>query len=41
MAAVAQGVTYVTVDLDICYERSVQNGERIAAALAVFISDLK
>lgn len=36
MAAVAQGVTYVTVDLDICYERSVQNCERIAAALATF-----
>ena len=37
MAAVAQGATtYVTAALDICYERSAQNCERIAAALAPF-----
>lgn len=36
MATVAQGVTYVTVDLDICYERSAQNCERIADTLVPF-----
>jgi hypothetical protein len=36
VAAVAQGSAYTTVDLDICYNRSVQNCERLAKALARF-----
>ncbi len=36
VAAVAQGSAYTTVDLDICYERSTQNCERLAGALIPF-----
>ncbi len=33
MAAVAQGSAYLTVDLDICYERTAVNYQRISDAL--------
>lgn len=33
VAAVAHGSTYATQDLDLCYERSPQNLERLVAAL--------
>lgn len=36
MAAVAQGSSYVTADLDLCYERSPDNLERLAGALSPF-----
>lgn len=36
MAAVAQGSSRVTADLDLCYDRDPDNLERIAAALAPF-----
>ncbi len=35
-AAVAQGATYLTRDLDICYERSPENMKRLATALQPF-----
>jgi hypothetical protein len=34
MAAVAQGVTYTTVDFDICYHRQAANYQRLSQALA-------
>jgi hypothetical protein len=33
MAAVAQGATYVTADLDLCYQRHPQNYQRLSQAL--------
>ena len=33
MAAVAQGSAYITVDLDICYQRTVDNLKRLSNAL--------
>ncbi|ETW92450.1 MAG: hypothetical protein ETSY2_53395, partial [Candidatus Entotheonella gemina] len=36
MAAVAQGATYVTADLDICYQRRPQNYQRLSHALHPF-----
>jgi hypothetical protein len=33
MAAVAQGSAYITVDLDICYQRTPENLHRLAGAL--------
>ena len=36
MAAVAQGATYVTADLDLCYQRHSQNYQRLSRALRPF-----
>jgi len=36
MAAVAQGATYVTADLDLCYQRHPQNYQRLSQALHPF-----
>jgi hypothetical protein len=36
MAAVAQGATYVTADLDLCYQRHPQNYQRLSHALHPF-----
>ena len=36
VAAVVQGATYVTEDLDVCYERTAENHERICKALRPF-----
>ena len=36
MATVAQGVTYVTADLDLCYQRHPQNYQRLSQALHPF-----
>lgn len=36
MAAVAQGSSYVTVDLDICYQRQPVNYQRVSSALLPF-----
>lgn len=36
MAAVAQGSSWVTADLDLCYARDLDNLERLARALAPF-----
>jgi hypothetical protein len=36
MAAVAQGATYVTADLDLCYQRHPQNYQRLSHALRPF-----
>jgi hypothetical protein len=36
MAAVAQGATYVTADLDLCYQRHPQNYQRLSLALHPF-----
>jgi hypothetical protein len=40
-AAAAHGSAHVTRDLDICYERTAENGERLAAALAPFHPTLR
>jgi hypothetical protein len=36
MAAVAQGSSYVTADLDICYQREPENLQRLSQALHPF-----
>lgn len=36
MAAVAQGSSYVTADLDLCYARDLENLERLSEALSPF-----
>lgn len=36
LAAVAQGSSYVTVDLDICYQRQPVNYQRVSSALLPF-----
>ena len=36
MAAVAQGSSYVTADLDICYQRQPSNYQRLSQALRPF-----
>jgi hypothetical protein len=36
MAAVAQGSSYVTVDLDVCYQRQPVNYHRVSSALLPF-----
>ena len=41
MAAVAQGSAYITVDLDICYERNPTNLQRLATALAPLKPELR
>ncbi|MBZ0168108.1 hypothetical protein MELA_02349 [Candidatus Methylomirabilis lanthanidiphila] len=41
MAAVAQGSSYVTADLDICYQRQPRNYERLSRALQPFHPQLR
>ena len=41
MAAVAQGSAYITVDLDICYQRTPANLQRLTDALAVLKPQLR
>ncbi len=41
MAAVAQGAPVTTFDLDICYRRTPENHERLAAALSPFNPTLR
>src|ERR1043166_6174915 len=36
MAAVAQGATYVTADVALCYQRHLQNDQRLSQALPPF-----
>ena len=36
MAAVAQGATYVTADLDLCYQRHLRNYQRLSHTLRPF-----
>jgi len=40
-AAIAQGVPLGTIDLDICYERTPRNAERLATALKPFHPQLR
>jgi predicted nucleotidyltransferase len=41
MAAVAQGSAYLTVDLDICYNRTRENLERLCGALGMLHPQLR
>ena len=41
MAAVAQGSSYVTADLDICYQRQPRNYQRLSQALQPFNPQLR
>jgi hypothetical protein len=41
MAAVAQGSSYVTADLDICYQRQPHNYQRLSQALHPFHPQLR